>query len=378
MKKTFIYITISIIGALLFGFDNVHAINDSMKGYAGEGRATLLCEYADENGEVQGRIYYYFVDKTTSNAVVSPWWAFYRRNESLILLHDKSNGMFYNVFGGGNDDIYFQSRTKEDDFRCPNNFFIRYAGLKRNKICFKDGSSCGSDFDAGPFSLSESGSESETIYHAIDQYENDYITNMANTSALRAATDKRKLVHDETRKYIKNKYSFDTKYMYPAFVENYITRFVFDETDFNIMKDNISKAIDRDVTAGNITPEQAATEKKALLGMSVSTTLNPVATAPSPEVSDELSCSGLLGDDMTKIVKNLFSFIKYLGPLLVAVLSIADFAKAALSGDEGNIKKAYQKLIKRIACAILLFFIPIICGVLFEVAGITVPDICID
>lgn len=88
-------------------------------------------------------------------------------------------------------------------------------------------------------------------------------------------------------------------------------------------------------------------------------------------------CNGLLGEDFTVIINNISRFIQYLGPILVAVFTTIDFLKAVLSGDPADMKKASSKFSKRLVAAILLFFAPLLCKLIFSVTGITVPDSCI-
>lgn len=94
-------------------------------------------------------------------------------------------------------------------------------------------------------------------------------------------------------------------------------------------------------------------------------------------ISDDPGCDGLLGGEMTKVVNNIFKTVQYAAPILVAVFTIIDFAKAALTGEADDMKKASQKFPKRAICAILLFFVPLICSMIFSIAGITVPETCI-
>lgn len=75
------------------------------------------------------------------------------------------------------------------------------------------------------------------------------------------------------------------------------------------------------------------------------------------------SCQEILGDpndtgSVAYLLQKLFDYIKILGPLLVIILSSMDFAKVVMTGDEKSMKKAQSNLGIRIACAVLLFFLP--------------------
>lgn len=63
---------------------------------------------------------------------------------------------------------------------------------------------------------------------------------------------------------------------------------------------------------------------------------------------------GLFKDDLNMI----FKIIKIVAPILVIVFSVYDFIKAAAGKVEGEMKKAFSKLLKRMLFAIILFFLP--------------------
>lgn len=82
-------------------------------------------------------------------------------------------------------------------------------------------------------------------------------------------------------------------------------------------------------------------------------------------------CTDILGDptdtgSVANLLQVIFNYIKILGPLLVIILSSLDFTKVILTGDEKSMKKAQSNLGIRIACAVLLFFIPTIVILLFN------------
>lgn len=82
-------------------------------------------------------------------------------------------------------------------------------------------------------------------------------------------------------------------------------------------------------------------------------------------------CNALLTPEVQELVRNILNLIKYAGPILVVVLTIFDLIKAALSGDAGELKKVSGRFIKRVIAAVLLFFIPIIIGLIFDFFNIT-------
>lgn len=76
------------------------------------------------------------------------------------------------------------------------------------------------------------------------------------------------------------------------------------------------------------------------------------------------NCEGVLGTGFVKLLKDILSFIQYLGPILVVVLSIMDYIKAAAAAEDGAVKKVTLKMGKRIIAAIALFFVPLLINII--------------
>ena len=95
------------------------------------------------------------------------------------------------------------------------------------------------------------------------------------------------------------------------------------------------------------------------------------------EISDESDCSGLFGDVITNDINTALKYIKYLGPILIIVLSILDFIKAVASGENDAFNNAWKRLLTRLIVAILLFFVVDLVKLIFNIFDITVPDNCL-
>lgn len=74
--------------------------------------------------------------------------------------------------------------------------------------------------------------------------------------------------------------------------------------------------------------------------------------------TDTMDCEDL--GDLKTDLENFFNFFKVLVPLLVIGLSSYDFIKAITQKDDKDIKKAFTRLIKRLICAVVLFFLPVL------------------
>ena len=102
----------------------------------------------------------------------------------------------------------------------------------------------------------------------------------------------------------------------------------------------------------------------------------------NPILLDSEGCNTLFGDkeddgvnydpdgnqtaSVAHFMQEIFDFIKYLGPALVVILTVVEFAKAAASNDKDALMKAGKTTGTRIALALLLFFLPVLIDFLFE------------
>lgn len=90
-------------------------------------------------------------------------------------------------------------------------------------------------------------------------------------------------------------------------------------------------------------------------------------------VSDDGSDNGSLAWILNKLLK----YIKIIGPIIVLLLSSYEFLMAIISNNDDNMKKAQNRLIKRIILAVALFLIPSIVSLLLNIFGFNGDGICI-
>jgi len=91
-------------------------------------------------------------------------------------------------------------------------------------------------------------------------------------------------------------------------------------------------------------------------------------------LADAVQCEawGRTLDDLN----NLFNFCKIIIPLLVVGLSIFDFIKAVAGKDEKDLKTAFNKLLKRLALAVVFFFLPMLLQLLLDLFA-TNSNVCV-
>ena len=132
-------------------------------------------------------------------------------------------------------------------------------------------------------------------------------------------------------------------------------------------------------------------KKKLIIFMCIITSLfcfNPINTnaktntinanystiTTSNNVNMILDINDYLGDPSDEdsvgwLLQTLLDYIKIIGPILVVVLSSADFIVIIVKGDDESMAKATKKLITRLILAALLFFIPTLVEVLLNIFG---------
>lgn len=91
------------------------------------------------------------------------------------------------------------------------------------------------------------------------------------------------------------------------------------------------------------------------------------------EEIDNTACGFLGSEDSNtiKLIKKIYNFIKIIIPVLIVALSIADFLKLLVTGKDDDMKKAINKLVKRIMIAIVFVLLPLIISLLINVSGIS-------
>lgn len=372
------------------------AFTDNSETIMQEGKGIKVCEYVDPyaNNEIMGRIYYVF--KTVNGNTEASWQVKGRYGKNMDMEPIKTVGMgstiktygsFKNVFISQKVVYYgeekeYMDEDDENNFVCPEYFFMTDKATSGMKFCLGNYQICGTSFVKGPYELS-SDVNANYIFKIIDEYAKARLLDDEAVTLQLNHGDIMKYVRNKTEEYIKTNYGFNTTYVYPDFIKNYIGKLAIGtKENTDALKDALNNKIDEDEKNGNITPEEAENRRKDVENTNLETVLGKKNMVGKDlnlcEGDDCDTCYSLLGTEMSKLVKNLFKFIQYLGPVLIAALSIMDFIKAAASGDDGQLKKASSRLMKRIICGILLFFVPLICSLLLDLGGITLTDMCIQ
>ena len=92
--------------------------------------------------------------------------------------------------------------------------------------------------------------------------------------------------------------------------------------------------------------------------------------------NETLECSAW--QNVQKDFQYIFDFCKIVIPLLIIGLSVFDFIKAVAGKDAKDLKKAGTRLMKRLALAIVFFFLPILLEFLLNNLFGANVDICVE
>ena len=76
-------------------------------------------------------------------------------------------------------------------------------------------------------------------------------------------------------------------------------------------------------------------------------------------------CKIILSPKIKDKINWVLDIVKYGGAVLVVILGSVDFLKATLSDEDNASKKAFQRFLKRLIAAVLLFLLPLIIQLLF-------------
>lgn len=78
------------------------------------------------------------------------------------------------------------------------------------------------------------------------------------------------------------------------------------------------------------------------------------------------NCEDLIGENLVEKINDILLYIRILVPILLIGLGVSDFIKAMISVEESAMKKAQNKFLKRLIIAAVIFLIPSLVNLLFN------------
>ena len=133
---------------------------------------------------------------------------------------------------------------------------------------------------------------------------------------------------------------------------------------FNTYQRKVSNKLNAAKNNGKITEEEYKKEKEEMDGLKTETETaldeweeyrKNINFGKKVEKQD---CEGLLGKDLLDDISQVLTWVRIAVPILVILLGSTDFARAVLSDDQQELKKATSRFAKRCIIAIAIFFIP--------------------
>ena len=99
--------------------------------------------------------------------------------------------------------------------------------------------------------------------------------------------------------------------------------------------------------------------------------------AERPNSDTSIDLSGCIIDDGTQsIIDWIMNLVRIGGVILLVVLGMLDFVKAAASGEQEEMKKSKSKFVKRLIACVVLFFVPIIVDILVGLVNLGSGENC--
>mgnify|MGYP001040041754 CR=1 FL=1 len=89
-----------------------------------------------------------------------------------------------------------------------------------------------------------------------------------------------------------------------------------------------------------------------------------------PQPSDNVDCNGIFANEFGEYLKQIYNLLKFAVPILILLYAIIDFIKALAAQDDSELKKAANKLVKRLIIGVLIFVLPTILEIFLDLAGV--------
>ena len=92
---------------------------------------------------------------------------------------------------------------------------------------------------------------------------------------------------------------------------------------------------------------------------------------------EDTTCEGILSKEGTEFLKKVLKFIQYGGVIVALLSSTLDLIKSVSSGSQEDLKKSFNRFLKRMIFAAILFFVVLLTNLLLGIFNITVPSDCV-
>lgn len=297
------------------------------------------------------------------------------------------NATFKNVYGGGstlnikNKNVAFNASLETNT--CPKNSYIMRDNRSDDYICFDNEKSCLS-YDSNVVSYEKSSSKlildnmNNIIFKGTDSYK-DYINN------------------NEFCVYNLPLNSYDNSYIIYSLNKNAILFFQDNGNKKFTLGLNTSKNGNDFLNTSSIYSFVSSThnscpseiyhyyhdagasgkyyllrdEKSAEDGVELKYTFKLYNKYDMPDFDNDQKNIGceIFSEELRNIINEIMSYIRIGVPLLLIILIAVDFGKASFANDEKVLVKSKKNAITRIIIAVIIFFVPTILNLIFNIAN---------
>lgn len=312
------------------------------------------------------------------------------------IIHSKGPTSFSNVFSNSGENVYSEKDLSADSFVCPKYAYLDMSELNpSNELCFDDnGKYCEKKSNIGTAFGKEAKSfkskkKDYDYAEDIKKYFNNWVmgdipcSELGNTqSSTISKTIKEKINKDFQQNYMKGK-------AIPSFILNSSAYKTNVEKGVEKRKKACVSEIDEQIKKGEIDSATGEKWKNNINNIDSKDVQEAVDDARDEMAADSdfkledydqpQDCSGIFGDPDDKdsvafLIQKILDYIKVIAPILVVVLSSIDFVKVVWSSDDESMKKAQQKLAKRLVAAVLLFMLPVLINLMFNLINDSIID----
>lgn len=393
MKKRYFIIAFIIAFVIFICPNGVEAYDYIKNDCLDDNSCILVCNYvnnsfrpgaSNENASRFISLYYYL--KTAKWELM--WEGSSHPTKSGYIITTKGPNTFGYVFSNKSNNVYFPSSLKNDTFTCPKHGYLDYSELlSYNEICFdNDGKTCKKKYN-------NVGTAFKANAYKSDKKDYDFMNDLTtyftkqNYGDISCNDIYNKTVTFDDKGYISSKIKEDLKNNYlkgnktPKFIENSSAVKNAANSAKKSLNNKIqqcTKQIDKDLSNGTITEEEANNRRDILNNIDVDAAgeafddaLNNVISdgIDTSEWGDHIECEDIISTEEGSfgwLLNTILNYIKVIGPILVVLLSSIDFVKAVLGFDEKAMKEAQNKLIIRLVAAISLFLVPTLVQLIFS------------
>lgn len=377
MKRK-LFLTLVLVALFFIGSSNVDALSCKVgesgctkeaieKELINDGKE-LACLYETtvSNDKYYNYIYYDFVKSNNTNYKISG-----------------SSAVFKNVYGGGstldikNKNVAFNASLETNT--CPKNSYIMRDNHSSDYICFDNEGSCLS-YDSNVVSYEKTSSKlildniSNVTFKGTDSYK-DYIgkenfcvyimpKNASDNSYIVYSLDRKGMLFYQDNGYKKIVLGFDGTKRFSN--SNSTETYLMNINDNGSCPSEIYYYKNKTTDHGITTSHYFSTEQKENITF-VFSLYEKNFTKPDFGIGD-VSCE-IFSKELRDIINNVMNYIRIGVPLLLIVLIAVDFGKASFANDEKIIVKSKKNAITRIIIAVIVFFVPTILNLIFNIAN---------